>query len=280
MADHLGTPLLQTDSSANVYWRAEYEPYGKVWALRASDVHQPLRLPGQVAEQFDTGANGATERTYNVFRWYRSGWGKYSQGDPLGIAGGVNPYEYASGNPITTIDPLGLKGGVCRDPVTGRLTFCQVPDAPRCAPSDQACVQATMEALGFIPAFGAALAALDVWDASRKRDTLGAAVGLACAIPVARPLKHVLPWARRISRHHIFPQQFRAEFKAIFGEDIIDRFTIPMTNAEHYALHPQWNREWRALLQKARLTTTDLWDQARKMMHEHGICECNLRPFR
>src|ERR1017187_6829844 len=99
-SDHLGTPLLQTDSSANVYWRMETEPYGKVWALRAGDVHQPLRLPGQVAEQFDRGTNGATERSYNNFRWYRPGWGRYSQADPIGLAGGSNPYGYASDNPL------------------------------------------------------------------------------------------------------------------------------------------------------------------------------------
>ncbi|MBV8365333.1 MAG: RHS repeat protein [Candidatus Eremiobacteraeota bacterium] len=108
VADHLGTPLLQTDSSSNVYWRAEEEPYGKVWSLRANDVHQPLRLPGQVAEQFDNGANGATERSYNVFRWYRAGWARYSQLDPLPFAGGARPYGYSNQMPINTDDPFGL----------------------------------------------------------------------------------------------------------------------------------------------------------------------------
>jgi YD repeat-containing protein len=72
--DHLGTPLLQTDSSGQVIWRAEYEPYGRVYQLRAgtSEDDQPLRLPGQdVAFQSTTGA----EENYNIFRWYRGGWG-------------------------------------------------------------------------------------------------------------------------------------------------------------------------------------------------------------
>ncbi len=107
VADHLGTPLLQTDSSSNVYFRMEQEPYGKVWALRAGDVHQPLRLPGQEAEQFDTGANGLTERSYNNFRWYRPGWGRYSQADPIGLAGGVDVYGYVSNNPAARTDPSG-----------------------------------------------------------------------------------------------------------------------------------------------------------------------------
>lgn len=44
----------------------------------------------------------------NIFRWYRSGWGRYTQSDPMGLAGGVNLYRYAEGNPLTNIDSLGL----------------------------------------------------------------------------------------------------------------------------------------------------------------------------
>jgi len=107
--DHLGTPNLQTDINGNVSWRAEYEPFGKVWALRAGDVHQPLRFPGQTAEQFDTGANGATERSYNNARWYRAGWGRYTQADPIGLRGSpYNFYGYGGNNPLGATDPLGL----------------------------------------------------------------------------------------------------------------------------------------------------------------------------
>jgi RHS repeat-associated protein len=122
--DHLGTPLLQTDSGGNTYWRAEYEPYGKIFALRTGDQHQPLRLPGQEAEQLNLLPNGATERSYNVFRWYRPGWGRYTQPDPISQprflfeTGGVSPpfaskdgtslFAYVSGNPMRYSDPLGL----------------------------------------------------------------------------------------------------------------------------------------------------------------------------
>ena len=107
-ADHLGTPLIETDVSAAIDWRAEYEPYGRVFALRTPDRHQALGLPGQEAEQFEAGPNGATERFYNIFRWYRYGWGRYTQADPLGLVGGLNPYAYVRGNPVKWDDPLGL----------------------------------------------------------------------------------------------------------------------------------------------------------------------------
>lgn len=47
--DHLGTPIAQGDpASASVTWRAEYEPFGSIWMVRAGSVaDQPLRLPGQ-----------------------------------------------------------------------------------------------------------------------------------------------------------------------------------------------------------------------------------------
>ena len=38
--------------------------------------------------------------TYNIFRWYRAGWGRYSQGDPIGLSGGLNLLGYTnSGHP-------------------------------------------------------------------------------------------------------------------------------------------------------------------------------------
>jgi RHS repeat-associated protein len=106
--DLLGAPLIQTDINANVTYRAEYEPYGRIWSLRGSDVHQPLRLPGQTAEQFDNLANGLTERSYNNARWYAPAWGRYTQADPLGVASGPNEYSYAGSNPLESADPWGL----------------------------------------------------------------------------------------------------------------------------------------------------------------------------
>lgn len=106
--DHLGTPMLQTDSSDAVVWRAEYEPYGEVYKQRvASNTHQPLRFPGQEAEQLDAGQNGATDRRYNILRWYRAGWSRYTQADPL-HSSAVSPYAYVDDNPLNWIDAWGL----------------------------------------------------------------------------------------------------------------------------------------------------------------------------
>jgi RHS repeat-associated protein len=104
--DHLGTPLIQTDPTTAIVWRAEHEPYGNVYLMRkGSRTDQPLRFPGQEAAMPWEGA----EENYNVFRWYRGGWGRYTQADPIALKGGTNLFRYANANPVREIDARGLK---------------------------------------------------------------------------------------------------------------------------------------------------------------------------
>jgi len=115
VADHLGTPFLQTDAAASVYWQADYQPFGAVAGLRTADAHQPLRFPGQEAEEFtlSAGPNGASARFFNGARWYRPTLGRYTQADPIEYAGGqASLYAYAMNNPIDFVDPLGLACGM------------------------------------------------------------------------------------------------------------------------------------------------------------------------
>jgi RHS repeat-associated protein len=127
--DHIGTPILQTDSAGRVDWRAEYEPYGAVFAFRTGGArHQPLRLPGQEDEG---------EMHYNVFRWYRSGWGRYTQSDPLGIGSDLMLFRYAASNPVGKLDPLGLDTAGCDE--IGKYLIDETPCRLECCAAHDSC---------------------------------------------------------------------------------------------------------------------------------------------
>lgn len=64
------------------------------------EVHQPLRYPGQYCDR-ETGLH------YNTYRYYDPECGRFTTQDPIGLAGGLNLYQYAP-NPLSWIDPLGL----------------------------------------------------------------------------------------------------------------------------------------------------------------------------
>ncbi|EOI5716518.1 RHS repeat-associated core domain-containing protein [Cronobacter turicensis] len=64
-------------------------------------MYQPLRYQGQY---FD----GETGLHYNRFRYYDPDAGRFISQDPIGLAGGINLYQYAP-NPLVWVDPLGLK---------------------------------------------------------------------------------------------------------------------------------------------------------------------------
>ncbi|OSI08532.1 hypothetical protein BWD07_12045, partial [Neisseria canis] len=102
--DQIGIPREMTDAEGNIVWRGEYGGWGKLNNAEGTnlkeDVHQPFRLQNQYADK-ETGLH------YNFFRYYDPHCGRFTQQDPIKLAGGENLYQLAP-NVSEWIDVLGL----------------------------------------------------------------------------------------------------------------------------------------------------------------------------
>jgi RHS repeat-associated protein len=106
--DHLGTPRSATDRRGEVVWQASYRGFGGIRREVGRPGSVPFRFPGQYEDR-ETGLY------YNGFRYYDPELRQYLTTDPLGIAAGVNLWNYVS-SPVAWIDPYGLNGSKVGSP--------------------------------------------------------------------------------------------------------------------------------------------------------------------
>ena len=174
---------------------------------------------------------------YRRNRYYDPQSGQFTQQDPIGIAGGLNLYGFAGGDPVNNADPFGL----CPWCALGNVIV------------DYTVARATGEEFG-------------LGDAA-----LSAAVGL---IPVGAAVKGVkwggkalLKFTRRnfrtnlkrvtgkspassVHAHHMFPQKFAIEFRKL-GIDVNDPHFGAWWEAKgHLSNARRYNDQWDTFLEK------------------------------
>ncbi|OCG58052.1 hypothetical protein A9G40_10780 [Gilliamella sp. Nev3-1] len=103
-----GCPEELTDANGKILWECSFQLWGKrIHEIEHESVEQNLRYQGQYLDR-ETGLH------YNTFRYYDPDIGRFTQPDPIGLAGGFNLYQYAP-NGLTWVDPWGWSCGSTKD---------------------------------------------------------------------------------------------------------------------------------------------------------------------
>ncbi|MBU2714406.1 RHS repeat-associated core domain-containing protein, partial [Zooshikella harenae] len=113
------TPRRATNTEGNIVWAWYSDAYGVGQVADNPDgdgqsVTLNLRFPGQYYD-------AESGLFYNYFRDYDPSTGRYIESDPIGLNGGLNTFAYVHGNPISLVDPKGLKDVDLGQGYTGRI---------------------------------------------------------------------------------------------------------------------------------------------------------------
>jgi RHS repeat-associated protein len=98
--DALGSVTALSDETGASYANGFYGAWGDSFGLGSP----PLPRYSYTGREPD----GAERLLFYRNRWYWPGFRRFVSKDPIGLAGGINPYAYVNNNPTNLTDPTGL----------------------------------------------------------------------------------------------------------------------------------------------------------------------------
>ena len=102
LSDTIGSARLTVDiESGEIAHRRDFDEWGNITLEAGTPLH-PFGFAGGIHDPF-------TGLTRFGVRYYDPPTGRWTQPDPLGYLAGTNLYEYAAGDPVNRVDPLGLE---------------------------------------------------------------------------------------------------------------------------------------------------------------------------
>jgi RHS repeat-associated protein len=113
--DHLGSVTEVTNGSGLLLGRYSLDPWGRRALVEGTDA----TTVGHIGYRWLAAAN----LSLALYRAYDHDLARWISGDPIGIEGGLNFYEYADNSPARYIDRNGLTIWVCVRDVKGALGY-------------------------------------------------------------------------------------------------------------------------------------------------------------
>jgi RHS repeat-associated protein len=108
LESHLGSSIIETDSSGGVISYEEYSPYGSTTFHAAdSSVDVSAKSYRYTGKERDT----ETGLYYYGVRYYACWLGRWTSADPMGLVDGTCLYAYGRNNPVILIDQTGKQAG-------------------------------------------------------------------------------------------------------------------------------------------------------------------------
>jgi RHS repeat-associated protein len=155
---------------------------------------------------------------YKRNRYYDTKTGQFTQEDPIGVAGGLNLYGFAAGDPVNLSDPFGTNPWLLFEILSTLYDLWQA---------------------------GATFTDADASGMDKGLSVLGLVVGGIAPGPGSAYVSGLA----KVEWHHMLPKQFEGKFASV-GLDIED-FTISMPVDAHrlkpFGLHTgpnNWNKQW------------------------------------